>query len=116
LDRVRLAVTGDNGPGLNIDGFQRGQVVLAQEEEEEPAEEVFEETRVQKDIFAGKTSVIPNGGLSILLENGRIEILPQGSEGKPVKNGRGVTFPRGNGRWLRVMGPRPEEPWNAPNG
>jgi hypothetical protein len=93
-----------------------GQIVLTQsEKEEDPVEEAVEQSRAWNEIFGGKTPVIPYGGLEVRTEKGTFLILP-GSELGPVRNGRGYRFQWSNKTELRVMGPRPEAPWNAPNG
>jgi len=63
----------------------------------------------------GRRPVLPNTGLLIPTERGDYLLLP-GMELGPVANGRGYRFRYGPELELRVMGPRPEEPWNAPNG
>jgi hypothetical protein len=96
---------------------QQGNIVLAEDNEEEPEEKVTDENQFFGRAFAGQRPVIPYGGIDVPLEDGTIVHIPEGSEIGPARNGKGYRFQTGKpGREVRIMGPRPELPWSAPNG
>ena len=96
---------------------QRSNIVLAQwNEDEDEKKEEPEEGGPLGDIFQGKRPVLPSTGLLIPTDHG-VVFIKLGSDLGPAENGRGYRFSTGKpGIELRVMGPRPEKPWNAPYG
>src|SRR5579875_3225418 len=65
-------------------------------------------------VFSGKRPLIPTRGAVIPTDHGDFWIVP-GTELGPARSGKGYRF-----RWgpneIRIMGPRPEPPYDAPNG
>lgn len=87
---------------------QRGNITLAQSEEDKDDKEVEGDIGLGR-IFEGQRPVIPYGGLLVPTEVGNF-IIPEGSEIGPARNGRGYRFRTGkaNPEEIRIMGPDPE--------
>ncbi len=93
--------------------------LLNVQEEDEPG--VLEEDLALDAIFNGKRPTLPGNGLLIPTEGGRYFLILPGTEIGVSENGEGYKFsygrnPKGGDITVRVMRPKPEPPWNAPNG
>ncbi|MBF6570931.1 MAG: RHS repeat-associated core domain-containing protein [Candidatus Binataceae bacterium] len=90
-------------------------ILVQMDDEEDPNERGEMESVFFENVFNGRPTFTPSGGIILRLDNGMELLLGGNIEGKPTRNLRGNIFPYGRGS-IRLMGPKPEPPWNAPNG
>ncbi|MBF6570936.1 MAG: RHS repeat-associated core domain-containing protein [Candidatus Binataceae bacterium] len=94
-----------------------GRLILVQiDDEEDPNEKGEMESAFFENVFNGRPTFTPSGGV-LLRYNGGEYYLQQGIEGEPVENGKGLVFRLPNSDIsVRIMGPTMEGRYKYPSG